>query len=76
METFLRLWKYLADIFLIWEVSQTKFVEDIKTHILRSMTFLKKSRRLWDNVARYGTARRASPDNKMLSKKDGALRAG
>ena len=29
---------------------QTKVVEEVKTHILGSVTFFKKSYRLWDNV--------------------------
>ena len=45
--------------FLEWEMSQTKDVDKIKTHILRSNTFYcRKSYRLWDNVQKYGTARR------------------
>jgi len=31
---------------------QTKFVEKIKTHILCSVTFYRKSYRLWDNVGK------------------------
>ena len=32
---------------------QTKVVEKIETHILCSVTFFRKSRRLWDNVENY-----------------------
>jgi len=32
---------------------QTKVVEEIKTHILRSITFFWISCRLWDNVEKY-----------------------
>jgi hypothetical protein len=43
---------------------QTKVVENIKTHILCSTIFVsRKSRRLWDNVEKYGTARQATEDN-------------
>ena len=42
---------------------QTKVVEKIKTHILCSITFFRKSCRLWDNVEKYGTARQATDDN-------------
>jgi hypothetical protein len=42
---------------------QTKVVEKIKTHILCSVTFFRKSCRLWDNVGKYGTAKRATDDN-------------
>ena len=42
---------------------QTKVVEKIKTHILRSTTFFRKSCRLWDNVEKYCTAGQATDDN-------------
>jgi len=32
---------------------QTKDVQKIKTHILYSVTFLRKSCRSWDNVEKY-----------------------
>jgi len=41
-------------------MSQTKVVEKIKTHILRSMTFLHEDRAVYDNVvAKYGKAGQA-----------------
>jgi hypothetical protein len=42
---------------------QTKVVEKIKTHILCSITFSRKSCRLWDNVEKYGGATQATVDN-------------
>jgi len=42
---------------------QTKFVEKIKIHILCSITFFRKSCRLWDIMKRYGTGRQATDDN-------------
>jgi hypothetical protein len=42
---------------------QTKVVEKTKTHILCSITFSRKSCRLWDNVEKHGTARQATYDN-------------
>jgi hypothetical protein len=42
---------------------QTKVVQKIKTHILRSITFSRKSCRLRDNVEKYGTARLATDGN-------------
>jgi len=36
----------------------TSVVEKIKTHILCSITFLRKSCPLWDNVDKYCRARR------------------
>jgi hypothetical protein len=42
-----------------------KLAEKIKTCILFSITFFRKSCRLWDNVEKYGTARQATDDNKI-----------
>jgi hypothetical protein len=42
---------------------ETKVVDKIKTHILCSIMFFRKSCRLWDNVGKYGTARQATDDN-------------
>jgi hypothetical protein len=42
---------------------QTKLVQKIKTNILCSITFSRKSCRLWDNVEKYGTARQDTGDN-------------
>ena len=50
MKTFLHLWQYLAEFFLEWEVFQIKVIEKIQIHLLRSITFFRKSCRLWDNV--------------------------
>jgi hypothetical protein len=41
----------------------TKVVQKIKTHILCSVAFFRKSCRLWDNVEKYGTAGQATDDN-------------
>jgi len=45
-----RLWSYLDHFFLEWEIFQTNLVEQIKTHILCSVTFFRKSCHVWDNV--------------------------
>jgi hypothetical protein len=42
---------------------QTKAVENIKTHILFSITFFRKSIHLRDNVEKYGRARHATNKN-------------
>jgi hypothetical protein len=42
---------------------QTKAVEEIKTHNLCSVTFIRKSCSLSDNVEKYGTAGNATDDN-------------
>jgi hypothetical protein len=63
MKTHVHLWPYLTDFFLEWEIFQTKVAEKIKTHILCSITFFRKSCRLWDYVEKYGRARQATDDN-------------
>jgi hypothetical protein len=63
MKTCLHLWQYLAEFFLEWEMFQIKVVEKIKTHILCSVTFSRKSCRLWDNVEKCGTAGQATDGN-------------
>jgi len=40
-----------------------KFVQKIKTHILYSTTFSRKSCHLWDNVQKSGVAGQAADDN-------------
>ena len=62
MTTDIHLW-YLAHFFSEWEMFQTKVVEKIKTHLLRSITFLRKSCRLWDKVEKYCTAGQATDGN-------------
>jgi hypothetical protein len=53
MKTDIHLSSYLAQFFLEWEIFQTKRVQKIKIHILCSVTFFEKSRRLWDNAEKY-----------------------
>jgi hypothetical protein len=53
----------LTKFFLEWEMFQTKIAGKIKTRILCSITFFRKSCRLWDNVKKYGTAGQATDDN-------------
>jgi len=42
---------------------QNELVEKIKTHIFCSITFFRKSRRLWDNVGKCGRAGQATEEN-------------
>ena len=63
MKTDIHFWSYPAQFFLEWEMFQTKVVEKIKTHILYSVTFSRKSCRLWDNVEKYCTAGQVIDDN-------------
>jgi hypothetical protein len=62
MKTYVQLWQYLAQFVLKWEMFQTEVVDKIKTHILCSISFPRKSCRLWDNVEQYGRARQATDD--------------
>jgi hypothetical protein len=52
--------RYLAKFFLEWKSFPEKLVDKIKTHILCSITFFRKSHRLWDNAEKYGAARGAT----------------
>jgi len=40
----------LAEFLTEWEMFQTKVTEEIKTSSVRSADFIRKSRRVWDNV--------------------------
>jgi hypothetical protein len=57
LKPFSYLWQYLAKFFFEWEICQVKVVEKIEIHIVCSVTFPRKSCRLWDNVEKYGGAR-------------------
>jgi hypothetical protein len=63
MKMFRNLWQYLAELFLEGEMFKIKVIEKIETHILCSITFFRKSRRLWDNVEKYGGARETVDGN-------------
>jgi hypothetical protein len=52
MKTSLHFWSYLAHLFLKWEMFHAKSVEKIKTHNWFSVTFFRKSRRLWENMGK------------------------
>ena len=54
-------------------MSPPKVVEKIKTHMLCSITFFRKSCRLWHNVEKYGTAGKAT-DDKIIRRTRFALR--
>ena len=48
---------FVAELFLEWEMFQTKVVEKIKTHILCSVTFIRKScvcEIMWKNMVERG----------------------
>jgi hypothetical protein len=63
MKTCVHLCQFLAEFVLKWEMFKTRVIEKIKTFIVSSITFSRKSCRLWDNVEKYGTARQATDDN-------------
>jgi len=62
MKTDIQFWSYLAQFFLEWEMF-LEVVQKIKTHILCSVTFYRKSCRLWDNVEKMFRAGQATDDN-------------
>jgi hypothetical protein len=58
MKSFLCVWQYLAGFYLKGEMFRIKVVDEIRTHILFSITFYQQSCRFWDNVEKYGGAGR------------------
>ena len=59
MKTNVRFLSYLAHFFLEWEMSQTKVVDKIKTHILFPVTFFFFENRavyekMWKNILERG----------------------
>jgi hypothetical protein len=71
MKTFRHLWQYVAELFLEWEIFQMKVVAKIKAHVLCSITFWRKSYRLWDISKNMVETERL-----QMTKKRGALNAG
>ena len=57
------LWQNLGEFFLEWEMFQIKVTKKIKIHILFSVTFSRKSCRLWHNVEKCGEARQVADNN-------------
>jgi len=57
-------------------MSQKQVVKKMKTHILYSKFFFRKSCLLWDNVENFVANRQATGDNKMRRKKIHDLHAG
>jgi hypothetical protein len=62
MKTIRHFLSYLVHFFLEWELFQTNVVEEIKTHILCSITLSKKSCHLRDNVEKHCRAGQATDD--------------
>ena len=60
MKTDIRLWQYLAEFFLEWEIFQTKFVQKIKTHFIFSVTLFWKFYEMWKIYCR---TEQATDDN-------------
>jgi hypothetical protein len=63
VKTKVHIWLYLVNFFLEREMFWTKVVEKIKTDILYSILFFRKSCHLWDNVEKYSTARQTTNNN-------------
>jgi hypothetical protein len=53
MKSSIHFWRYPAQLFLQSETFQAKAVEEVKTHILYSVTVFRKSCRLWGIVEKY-----------------------
>ena len=62
MKTNIRLWSYIAQFFLEWEMFQVEVVEETKTHFTFN-NFFWKSCCLRDNVKKYGGFGQATDDN-------------
>jgi hypothetical protein len=57
MKNNVHLLQYLAKFFLEWEIFQTKFIENIKTHILYSINFLENPavyEIIWKSIIELG----------------------
>jgi hypothetical protein len=62
MKTNKRLWSYLAQFFLEWEVFQTEVVDETKIHFTFN-NFFWKSCHLRDNVKKYGGVGQVTDDS-------------
>jgi len=74
LSSWTEVWLYLVEFFTEWEMFKTKVVQKIKTDVVWSKCFLRKSCRLWDKVEKYSKAGQATGDTRahvfwMLDKK-------
>jgi hypothetical protein len=63
MKTLSHLWQFLAELLSEWKTFPIKIADKIKTHILCSITFYRKSCRVWDNVEICCGARETKNDD-------------
>jgi len=63
MKTNIHFGSHVVQFSLKWEMFQKKFVDKVKTHILRSVTLSRKSCRLWDNLEKLAKAGQATDKN-------------
>jgi hypothetical protein len=63
MQTNIHFILYLSHFLSVWETLQTKVIEEIKIHILCSVTVFRKPCRLWNNVEKYCRAGQATHYN-------------
>jgi len=63
IKTNLYLSQYRSQFFLQWAMFHTAFLYKTKTHILCSITYFRKSCRLWDDVEKYCRARQVTEEN-------------
>jgi len=59
-------WSCLAEFFLEREMFQTKIIEKIETYALYSVTFSRKSYRLWETVEKYDRPGQATHNNNAV----------
>jgi hypothetical protein len=59
MKSNVQFWTYLTKFFLELKIFRITLYRKSK-HIFYSITFFRKSYRLWDNVEKYGRARQAT----------------
>ena len=63
MNTTTHIWPHLAHFFLEWEMLRTKVAEELKTHILGSVTFFFENRAVYEMVEKYCRGERATDEN-------------
>jgi hypothetical protein len=63
MKAYKHVLSYLAQFFLEWKMFQTNLIEEMKTHILCSVTLFSKMVPFWDNMEKFCRTGQATDDN-------------
>jgi hypothetical protein len=70
MKIYIHLWQCLVELFLEWEMFQTKIVEKIETHFMINSLFYAESSAVYDNAwKKNGRARQVTDDHKKWTKR-------